>query len=152
MMIEVGKASKGALMVVVLATCACSSLDNCPDARDPILVPNQEGMTDVAALSYESAPWNGPLQEFPAKSAVWFEHGLGVTPRDAIPYLSFSKDGTHDGEHGSVATSAGNQSLIDCMDSRVIVLRNDTCERSFFVRVTAFGQGTDRHEECGQLP
>lgn len=132
----------------------CSSLDNCPDSEPARLVESGRERTDKDALFYESTPWWGELDHFPAKSALWFEHGLGVTPLDVTPYLSFSKVGTNNDDHGSVATSAGNQSLIDCVDSRYIVLRNDTCEPSFYVRVTARGQGQDppEGEDCGDAP
>jgi hypothetical protein len=133
----------------LLSACACSSLDNCPDQQDPVSV--LDGETDRETLDYESAPWQGPLTHFPAKTAVWFRHDLGVTPLDVTPYLSFADVGTTDDDkhHGSVTTSAGNQSLIDCVDSRVIVLRNDTCEPSFYVRLTAQGRApTNATDKC----
>jgi hypothetical protein len=130
----------------LLGACACGDLDNCPDGADePIVISDRT--SDPENASYESAPWN-QLDYFPAKTALIFEHGLGVTPKDVTPYLSFSKVGTADADHGSVTTSAGNQSLIDCVDSKVIVVRNDTCERSFYIRVTADGVGTDLGDVC----
>lgn len=137
------------LWAVVGAT-GCGSLDNCPDSQSARLITG--GLVDTDALTYESKPWGGTLDHFPAKSALWFEHGLGVTPLDVTPYLSFKAVGTHDSGGGSVAPSAGNQSLIDCVDSRFIVLRNDTCEEEFYVRVTARDKGTDPPEGCGEPP
>jgi hypothetical protein len=128
----------------------CSSLDNCPDAESPKLITT--GITDSDRGTYESCPWGGKLDHFPAKSKLWFEHGLGVTPLNVMPYLAFRDVGTGDGDHGSVAPSAGNQSLIDCVDSHYIVLDNDTCEPNFYVRVTADGIGDDRGDSCGPPP
>jgi len=134
----------------LLAVLGCSALDNCPDSESARLV--TDGVTNIDRLTYESKPWDGELDHFPAKSTLWFEHGLGVTPLNITPYLSFRKEGTNDSDHGSVTTSAGNQSLIDCVDSRFIVLRNDTCEPSFYVRLTADGEGRDLGDECGPPP
>ena len=52
--------------------------------------------------------------------------------------LSFSPHGTNGAGGGSVSASAGNSTLMDCMDSDVIVLRNDTCEDDFYVRVVVW--------------
>jgi hypothetical protein len=122
----------------------CGSLDNCPDGQDPISI--LDGETDKDALSYDSAPWGGPLPHFPAKTALYFKHDLGVTPRLVLPFLSFKDVGTADDEGGSVALTAGNQTLIDCVDARVIVLRNDTCEPSFYVRVATEGAVAPKFE------
>lgn len=133
----------------LLASLGCSSLDNCPEGHDGTIV-IETGRSNKDALTYESAPWDGPLDAFPAKSTVTFVHDLGVTPLHVEPMLAFTKDGTHGAHGGSVAPSAGNQSLIDCVDSHVIVVRNDTCEKSFFIRVDAFGAGEDRGKQCSE--
>jgi hypothetical protein len=137
--------------LVALAAFGCGSLDNCPDALDPITI--DTGKTDVDKLVYESAPWDGGpagLDPFPAKTELRFKHGLGVTPLIVKAYLSFTKNGTNGASGGSVAESAGNQDLIECVDSHVIVLKNDTCERSFFVRVVAAEQAPeDLADKCG---
>ena len=138
------------MLCALVGAAGCSSLDNCPDSESAKLITG--GLVDTEALTYESKPWYGMLDHFPAKSALWFEHGLGVTLLDVTPYLSFKAVGTNDADGGSVTTSAGNQSLIDCVDSRFIVLRNDTCEPSFFVRVTARDKGSDPPEGCGEPP
>jgi hypothetical protein len=141
-------------LAALFVICGCSSLDNCPDGKDPSLAP--EGLTDTQRLFYESTPWGRDLAAFPPKSELWFEHGLGVIPLDVTPYLSFSHVGTADSDGGSVTQSAGNQSLIDCVDAHYIVLRNDTCEPSFYVRVTAQGASQDPDPEaldaCGEMP
>lgn len=136
-----------ALMLAGLGLLAgCSELDNCPDGRDPIVIDG--GHSDPEAHEYTSASFGGPLDAFPAKTELVFEHGLGVAPLDVHTYLSFKAVGTNDERGGSVAESAGNQALIECVDSRVIVVKNDTCEPNFFIRVTASGVGTD-DGDCG---
>ncbi|HET9934791.1 MAG TPA: hypothetical protein VFQ35_29000 [Polyangiaceae bacterium] len=122
-----------------LATCtlgaiamACSAADACPDEQPTRSV--ETGTTDQLALVYESAPWSGPLEPFPAMGSLSFKHDLGMTPKIVATYLSFSESGTGS---SSVAESAGNAALIDCVDSQVIRVRNDTCEKHFFIRVVA---------------
>lgn len=125
----------------------CGALDNCPDGqKEPTRITT--GTTNTEEGTFESVPWSGPLDHFPAKSALVFEHGLGFTPLLVLPYLSFAPVGTHDADGGSVALTAGNQTLIDCVDSHVIVLRNDTCEESFYIRVTTIGEGEDLGDVC----
>lgn len=139
-------------LVAALCACfGCSSLDNCPSALDPITI--ETGATDQEHLSYESAPWSGTLDAFPAKTELYFKHDLGITPLNVKAYLAFSKEGTNGADHGSVAESAGNQDLISCVDSHVIVVHNDTCEKSFFIRVTADGVAPkDLGDSCSKKP
>lgn len=137
----ISRFSLSTLALVVLS--GCSALDNCPEGQAAIEITT--GKSDPDAQSYESAAWRGELDAFPAKTALIFRHELGFTPLHVEPYLSFTKDGTHDADGGSVALSAGNQTLIDCVDSHVIVIRNDTCEKDFYIRVEAFG--TALHDE-----
>ncbi|RYZ03210.1 MAG: hypothetical protein EOO73_28400 [Myxococcales bacterium] len=134
------------LLLLATLLCGCGALDNCPDGQsEPIRITGRS--SDPEGQLYVSAPWSS-LDAFPAKTALAFEHGLGFTPAVVLPYLSFAPVGTNDSEGGSVALSAGNQTLVDCVDSRVIVIRNDTCEEHFYIRVTAFGVGEDQEEAC----
>lgn len=133
-------------LLALAAACGCSDLDNCPDERPRKTIPNAPGTTDVDNLYFESAPWSGPLEPIPAKSELSFEHGLGVTPLLVKAYYSFTKEGTNDDDDGSVTEIAGNEGPHECVDHKVIVIKNDTCERSFYVRVVAMGKspsGTD---------
>jgi hypothetical protein len=135
-----GRLSNG--LVLGAALSGCSALDNCPDGQlEPIVIAGRPSSPE--GQLYESTGWNDTLDHFPAKSALAFEHGLGFTPFHVMPYLSFSPRGTNGADGGSVALSAGNQSLIDCVDANVIVLRNDTCEKSFYIRVEAFGRALE---------
>jgi hypothetical protein len=141
-----------AALGVVAATCGCSDLDNCPDGQDRQTIANEPGMTAVDELYFESAPDRGPLTHFPAKTELMFEHGLGVKPLLYKAYLSFTPDGTADDGGGSISDAAGNAVLYECVDNKVIVIKNDTCERSFYVKVVALGASPsdDGKEHCGE--
>jgi len=133
------------------AICGCSSLDNCPNGADkPIII--DTGTTDQASLTFESAPWGGPLDAFPAKTELEFKHDLGVTPLLVNAFLSFSKVGTNDQDAGSVTEVAGNEAPIECVDSHVIIVKNDTCEKSFFIRVVTLGVSPHSSDDthCGE--
>jgi hypothetical protein len=137
-------------LVSLLAACGCSSLDNCPEAQPAREITT--GKTDKATLVYESAPANA-LDEFPAKTQLWFKHDLGVKPLIPKVYLSFSAIGTNDKGGGSITESAGNQALIDCYDANYIVVRNDTCEPDFHILVVAQGASPrDNFDACGDFP
>jgi hypothetical protein len=75
---------------------------------------------------------------------------LGVKPLLYKAYLSFTKDGTADWEKGSITEVAGNEAPFECVDHKVIVVKNDTCERSFFIRVVALGASPsdDGEDHC----
>jgi hypothetical protein len=141
-----------ALAALAVAS-GCSDLDNCPDGSDePIRIANEPGMTVVDQLYYESAPDSGPLTPFPAKRELMFEHGLGVKPLLYKAYLSFTKNGTANDDKGSITEIAGNEGPTECSDHKVIVIKNDTCERSFFIRVVAMGASPsdDGEDHCGE--
>jgi hypothetical protein len=136
-------------LLALAAACGCSDLDNCPDAQERRTIPNKAGTTDVANLYFESAPSYGPLEPFPAKSELRFEHGLGVMPLTWQAFLSFTKEGTNQSDDGNITEIAGNEGTYQCVDDKVIVLKNDTCERSFYVRVVAMGQSLfEPREDC----
>jgi hypothetical protein len=141
------------LLPLLLALVACDKLDNCPDSLDPIMVPPREataedpGSTDLETLTYESAPWSGPLQPFPPDTKMRFEHGLKVAPTFVQTFLSFSSTGTNDGEGGDVTENAGNQGRILCVDAHEIVIENDTCEEDFYIRVVAMATGKESTDD-----
>jgi hypothetical protein len=110
---------------------ACSALDNCPESKPARDI--EEGTTDSESLVYESAPWEGPLHEFPAKTRLRFFHELAATPQFVTTYLSFSESGTGSSD---ATENSGNQGRIECVDARLIQIRNDTCE-NFYIRVVA---------------
>jgi hypothetical protein len=137
----------GALAV----TCGCSDLDNCPDARDPITIDRPEA-TDLETLTYESSAGWESFDEFPAKTELRFKHGLGVVPWDVSAFLSFRPAATNGEGGGSFTEAAGNAVEWHCIDSHTIVIRNNTCERSFYVKIVASGRPNDPADEddCGE--
>jgi hypothetical protein len=140
--------TKACLLALLSLLAACDKLDNCPDALDPITVSpetteNYQGSTDLETLSYESAPWDGPLQAFPPDTLMRFVHDLGVRPKDVWTYVSFTRHGTKGGEGGDVTENAGNQGRILCVDAHEIIIENDTCEEDFYIRVSALATGKE---------
>jgi len=128
---------------------ACSSLGNCPKEQDPRIVQLSSSADGAGGgtgkkytdpfLGYESAPLSGPLAEFPAQTQVVFVHNLGAQPEFLATELSFSPNGIAGGD---LSENAGSQGEITCVDDNVIVVKNGTCENSFFIRVTAIASGT----------
>jgi hypothetical protein len=104
--------------------------------------------TDKENFIFESAPWT-ELDAFPAKTKLVFKHDLGVRPFLPKSYISFTPGGISG--KGSVSEAAGNEVLYDCFDSHVIVIRNDTCEENFYVKVVASGSpnGDPDDDSCG---
>jgi hypothetical protein len=132
-----------------LTLVGCDQLDNCPASQDPITVEsrpatgNWAGSTDLESLTYESAPWDGPLDAFPPDTLMRFRHDLGFAPKFITTFVSFTSKGTANGEKGDVTENTGNQGRVLCVDAREIILLNDTCEEDFFVRVSAWAVGTE---------
>lgn len=137
-------------LALLVTSSGCSDLNNCSEGSDVVI--DVEGGTNPDSLVYESAPTDGPLARFPAKRKLRFEHNLGVTPGLIQPTLSFAEHGTNGGKDGSISWPAGNSTLLDCVDSSVIVLRNDTCEDGFYVRVfaMAFPDGKTNDDSCSE--
>jgi len=126
------------LLLLVLALCGCSELDNCPDGSEDQLVPVTASgvVSDPESGVYSSSSWQGPHQPFPAKTLMRFEHGLDTTPEVVVTYVSFDDTPT------DVSENAGNQGRIYCVDNTDIWIKNDTCEEDFYVRVYAWASGT----------
>ena len=120
-------------------TCGCSALDNCPDAQSDITIDRPED-SNAATLVFDSAGWNDKFDAFPAKTQLKFKHHLGVTPDVLQAYLSFSTKAANGIAGGSFTEVAGNEVAYECVDSNVIIVKNDTCERSFFIKVHASGR------------
>lgn len=123
-----------ALAALALGGSGCSELDNCPEAQPAVVI--ESGTTDSQSLIYSSSPWEGPRDWFPAKTCMHFVHGLGTTPEFVNSYVSFAS------ENSDVTENAGNQGRIKCVDDYEIIIKNDTCEEDFFIRVAAFASGT----------
>ncbi len=133
------------------ALSGCSALDNCPDALDDITIDRPEA-THLDELVYESSAGWENFDAYPAKTQLRFKHGLGVTPYTVQTFLSFSKKGTNGKDGGSFTEGAGNEAAFECIDSHEIVLKNDTCERSFFVKIIApaFPDGPVDDDSCAE--
>jgi hypothetical protein len=136
-MIELRQLRAPVALLSLVLTSGCSALDNCPDAQGDITITT--GTSDKDALTYDSDPGGKAFDAFPAKTLLIFKHELGATPLLPQLQLSFAGNGTNGDGGGSFAFAAGNEALFECMDSHVIVVKNDTCERSFFVRLTTVG-------------
>ena len=130
-------------LVCASACVSCSELDNCPDSQAEITI--KTGKTDTDALVYTSSEETA-LDAFPAKTNLRFEHGLGTKPYLYTSYLAFNQNGTNGNGGGSIAEVAGNEVLYECVDSDVIVVRNDTCEPSFFIRLVAVAKPADLND------
>lgn len=127
--------------LLVLAACAqlgCSELDNCPDGEPDIGI--ETGETNAQAGMYQSAPFWGPRNRFPAKTTLHFKHRLGFVPEELRSYVSFTE------QYSSFSENAGNQGDWLCVDDEELVLRNSTCE-DFYVVVSAHGSGSV-HAPC----
>jgi hypothetical protein len=141
------------LLVLALASLAlgCSELDNCPDSASYAVEVGEyeagaapaaagaggagDDAAAAASLSYESSAWDERRSRFPAKTCLRFRHNLGTTPEVVTSYVSFTALGS------DVTENAGNQGRIKCVDDYEIVIKNDTCEDSFFIRVAAHASG-----------
>jgi hypothetical protein len=137
----------------LLLLSGCGDLDNCPDAPDKaIVVPppagdGGAGSAEATAGVYESSAWDEARTAFPAKTCMRFEHGLGTTPEIVNSYVSFQRSDS------DVTENAGNQGRIKCVDSEQIVIKNDTCETDFYIRVVAYASGSgDTSTRCRDLP
>lgn len=128
-----------ALGVCLALSIGCGELGNCPPDGPDITF--DDGATDMEALAYESSPWEGPRNKFPAKTFVHFTHDLGYTPDIVVSYVSFSQEGS------DVSENAGNQGRIKCVDDHEIVIKNDTCEEDFWIRVAAYAP-LKKHARC----
>ncbi|HXS16711.1 MAG TPA: hypothetical protein VN764_05965 [Polyangiaceae bacterium] len=109
--------------------------------QDPVVY--EGGTTNASRTIYQSSAVEAPLLHFPQGRVYEFHHGLGAAPVTVDIFVSFceqlqSCDKTSDKKNpNNVALSAGNQSLIEAWDDEVVVIRNDTCENNFYVRVVA---------------
>jgi hypothetical protein len=134
--------TKAFALAVVLLLSGCSDLDNCPDDDgDHVVAEAELSTTDTTSGIYSSCPWEGPRDPFPAKVTLRFVHGLAATPELVTSYVSFAPD------ESDVTENAGNQGRIRCVDDTEIWIKNDTCEKNFFIRVVASASG-ETHTDC----
>lgn len=131
--------ARAALPLLLGALSGCSALGNCPPDGEDVTI--ETNVADKSLGYYQSAPWYGPRDKFPAKTFVHFVHDLGFVPETVNSYVSFASTGSDFSEN------TGNQGRWKCIDDYEIVIKNDTCEEDFFIIVTASGSGT-QHAPC----
>ena len=128
---------------LLVAGCNTSTCDR---AEDSLVVQQACGVS--ARNTWFSSNYHDPsapltvdngYQYFPPARTITFVHGLGSVPFVNIT-LAFS-------DNGSLATGAGNESLIECMDNQIIQIKNDTCS-DFNVWVQAQGSGILSLKTC----
>lgn len=138
-------ASNAALLLILGMAEACSSTCSEPHRHTVI----SGGRTDPVSMTYESAPWSGPLTLFRPFETLDFEHELGVAPVSVASWVSFTEGGTSD---SNVSENVGDQGLIDCVDDQIVRMMNNTCE-TFYLRVvaTSGGASTDPVQPCPAL-
>jgi hypothetical protein len=91
------------------------------------------GSVNTAGTVYETTDINGEYLHFPAGRVYDLVHGLVTAPYKVTTYVSFDAQLSED---NNIAESAGNQVVIEKVDSSVVRLRNDTCAE-FYLRAVA---------------
>lgn len=99
---------------------------------------------------YQTGAWNEPFLHFPAGRRLALVHNLNGTPRVIRTYLAFSEcpypvDAT---KPGVVAESAGNQVILEGIQSDTIRVRNDTCA-DLYLRLVATHPDGENEPEAG---
>ncbi len=114
------------------------------------------GTTNPSRTIYQSSAVEAPLLHFPQGRVYEFHHGLGAAPVTVDIFVSFCEQlGTCENSASKVAPdnvslSAGNQSLIEAWDDEIILIRNDTCENNFYLRVVAIADPDEVEAAGGQ--
>lgn len=101
-----------------------------------------DGIVNESRTIYQSNEVDGEMLHFPEGRRYDLVHGLASTPAIVIPYVSFRETLDPDGDPNdktkpnNLSVSAGNQTVIEGWDDKVIHVRNDTCAE-FYLRVVA---------------
>ena len=122
------------LFVAAMAGTACSS--SCPREDEETSRQFTGGITNAERTVYQTNRWDQGFIDFPAGRRLALVHGLRDTPVELKSYLGFKAGALPEGERGFAAESAGNQVLIEGVDSETIRVRNDSCEH-FYLRLVA---------------
>lgn len=125
----------------------CSSTSTCNRDADALSVCNAQGESGPNA--WFSSAYHDPgkalssgetgYQYFPPARTITFHHHLGSNPIPTVTLAFY--------ENGSLAPTAGNQALFECMDDEVIQIKNDTCS-DFYIWVQAEGSGIPSNNHC----
>ncbi len=109
------------------------------ESSDDPPVPYTGGRVNAERTVYETNDWNADYVKFPAGRQILIEHGLEGTPQ-VFTWLAFDNPPLAVGREGNTAESAGNQVIIQRVDSEVVQVRNDTCQ-DFYLRLVAMVPG-----------
>ncbi len=123
-------------LLLVGATPGCTY--DCPAPHDytkPSIL--EVGTTNPARTVYESAPFDGAFQHAPPGEVLAFRHHLLGRPVIVQTWLAFDERPLGGHGTGNIVLAAGNEAMFNCVDAEFIELRNDSCEKSFYVRVAA---------------
>jgi hypothetical protein len=123
----------GAGLAVLLAggvapacSAPCESADSDPVSFDG-------GALSADGQTYATSPWEGPYLHFPPGRRFQIAHQLGATPPLVMTYLAFDENPL---PGSNTSESAGNQAVIERVDSEIVQVRNDTCAE-FWLRLVA---------------
>ena len=105
------------------------------DKEDGDAVPYIYGDTSPDGTEYQTTDWNEKWVDFPAGHRVLIEHGLRAEPKGVFTWLAFDEEPLNR-EQGNTSESAGNQTIIERVTDREIVVHNDTCQ-DFYLRLVA---------------
>lgn len=94
---------------------------------------------------YTTSDWDGPLLWFPGGKRYDLQHNLGCKPANVDIYVSFSEQGD---KGGSIAPSAGNMSILQAVDEKIIRIKNDSCS-DYYLRVNASDPQCDEDAGAG---
>jgi hypothetical protein len=86
---------------------------------------------------YESSAINGQYLHFPGGRRYALRHGLSTTPQVISIFVAFEE---YPLKENNFSPAAGNQAVIEVVDSEIVQVRNDTCD-DLYVRVVASGGG-----------
>jgi hypothetical protein len=118
--------------LVAAGSPACGPTCDTTDTANPAQRYDGGAVTGGANPYYSSSEWKRGLLHFPGGKRYELVHRLGFVPAEVAVYVSF-------GDTDAPATlCSGNTCVIEAVDDKAIVIKNDTCSE-FWVRVVASG-------------
>lgn len=84
---------------------------------------------------YETSPIDGQYLHFPGGRRYALRHGLETQPQVVNTYVAFEE---YPLKENNISEAAGNQAVIEIVDSEVVQVRNDTCD-DLYMRLVATG-------------
>ncbi len=127
--------------VAALALLAASGVTGCnemgcdssPEANPPADFQGGEVLTTKGGPVYRSSAADGEHLNFTAGAQFRVHHQLGGVPQSVQVWVSFSANGTKDGNE---ALPAGNMAEVLCVNEDFILIRNDSCGE-YWLRIVA---------------